>query len=329
MVDEVALGQALANQLVAAQAANPPPANRKVPTFEEAQEPSDWRLWRERFSTISEIARWNDLRRRRELYAAMKGAAARAVADIAIEDPAHPPAGHVPLTIDAVLTAYEARFVTVAASDAARAEFSTAVQLPAEPILEWHGRLRELFRRAYPAAEIDAGASGQLLRDRFIQGLDDAAVKEHVLDGRPGTYDECLTRAQNKAATLMIMNGGRTPKRTGLHAMGGGNRYSSASSQPSRGAPSMKCWFCGTEGHPMRECTAATTLAEAREFLSRKQGAATNAIGATSGARRNARRGNNNNNGNRKAAGGERGKKRINSMQEEGGGHQDTASGNE
>lgn len=251
-LDADALGLALGNALVNAM---PVGQGKKVPSLETV-DPDDWTEWRRRFQMIASIAAWNDLRKRRELYAAMKGPAAKAVSDIAVEDPPGDlPAGAVALDYAAVIAAYEARFLTAAASDQARADFQVAVQHPEETLLCWHGRCRELFIRAFPGADTQVGATGQMLRDRFTMGLEVRSIKEFLWDRRPDTYELCLTTAQTKEATLRLMEeGGR--KKAAVHAVGHSSGRSSSWSS--------KCFFCSEEGHQQRSCPQ---LDKARELL--------------------------------------------------------------
>jgi hypothetical protein len=192
---------------------------------------------------IATIANWSDLRRRQELYASMGGAAARVVSDILVEDPTARRWTHVEME-----AAYEARFVTQAASDQARADFSRAVQLPEESILEWHSRARDLFSRAYPGADPAMDPAGQMLRDQFTSGLDQSAIKEHVYDSRPKTYGACLDAAQAKTATLFLMVGKSGKSAKGVHAVGS----SAASSGNKSKRPS--CYFCNNPNHFQRDC---------------------------------------------------------------------------
>jgi hypothetical protein len=200
---------------------------------------------------IAQIAGWPDLRRRQELYASMSGTAARVVADIPLEHPTI-----VPWTATEMEAAYQGRFVTQEASDTARAEFSKSTQLPEESLLEWHSRNRDLFLRAYPGANINLDPGGQILRDRFTEGLDQAVVKEYTYDQRPTTYEHCLKYAQAKQATIMLMKGGKSAR--GVHAVG-------MSSDSEKNVPSSKgCYFCGSLEHFQRQCP---TLDKARKLL--------------------------------------------------------------
>lgn len=251
-MDADALGQALGNALAGALPGAG--AGKKVPTLESV-DPDEWLEWKRRFRMVAQIADWNDLRKRRELYAAMKGPAAKAVNDIAVEDPpGGPPAGGVALTYAAVEASYEARFLTAAASDQARADFQVAAQQPEETMLAWHGRCRELFLRAFPTANANGGATGQMLKDRFVMGVEVRAVREFLWDQRPNTYVDCLTVAQTKEATLRLMEEGK--KKPSMNAVGTSSGKTTFSDN--------RCFFCSQEGHQQRNCPQ---LDKARQLL--------------------------------------------------------------
>jgi len=98
--------------------------NRKVPSFAEADDPVEWMTWRSKFEMLGDIKEWDDERKRKERFAAMSGAAARAGSDIKVLDPAHgtagPPAGVVGLTYNDEITRKEERLVKAAASEMSR-----------------------------------------------------------------------------------------------------------------------------------------------------------------------------------------------------------------
>ena len=240
-----ALGQAIGNAIAGANQGQ----GKKVPQLESTS-PVDWKTWRKRFQTIVTIAGWNDLRARRELFAAMTGTAAKIVADIAIEDPAGGlPAGGVARTLDLVLTDYEARFVTTEASDQAEADFELAQQMTDETLLEWHARLRDLYLRAFPGADLDAGPGGRTLRKRFVAGLDNKDVRIHVYDHRPDNYNDCLNQAMRKQATLLMEKGNEKKGKSSAHVAAIGKPKPTNHLWPNPG-----CYFCNGQDHYLQDC---------------------------------------------------------------------------
>ncbi len=203
------------------------------------------------------IAGWNATRMKAELKAGMSGAAALVLRDIDIQDP---------WTFDQVKADYQDRFITPADSDQARADFSLAQQGAEESLLEYHSRLmlRELFTRAYPAAlgNINGALIGQILRDRFISGLFNPAMKEYTWDQRPANYIECLAVVQRKQATLQLLS---------PYPQGPNNRANRSSNDPrspagaysvglstfgsgSNVGTGFTCHFCKTTGHMLCQC---------------------------------------------------------------------------
>jgi hypothetical protein len=210
---------------------------------------------------IATIHAWDDLRKRQELFAAMAGDAARSVTDIAITDPPAPPAGYVDRTYALVVAEYAGRFITTAASDMAKSEFTTARQFTDEAILGWHARCRDLYLQAFPGSDANAaGQAGQLLRDRYTRGLDDETIREYVFDHRPATFQDCLMLAQNKMATMQMMDdsrGGKKKKDQSIHFINYSKNNSgnnNANKRPSGPADSRACYLCNEVGHFQHQC---------------------------------------------------------------------------
>lgn len=281
----IALNQDQWNDLIgqfgnlAANVNNPAPAaaaaaaggRKKLSTFSSGL-PADWRVWRRNFRTIAEINGWDDLRQRREAYAAMEGDAARAVSDIQIAAQNQ--------TIDQLLTSYEGRFVPEADGDLARADFLAARQRADETIIVWHTRLRELYMRAFPNQNPNASMQ---LRNHFAYHLLDPVIKMYVMDQRPATYADCLEVAQNKHANQLIFAATTGAKGMnalinaldplvasavippessgGVQAMGNrgfsrGKRTNFRSGGRGRGGSGGKttCWYCRKDGHVRDDC---------------------------------------------------------------------------
>ena len=173
-----------------------------------------------------------------ELYTALDGEAPKAVQDLDIGS----------MTFWELLQAYDERFVTRSGSDLAEAEFYAAKQLPDESILAWHARARELFLRAYPG-HITEGELGRHLRKVFIFGLSSRRITEFVWDSRPQSYTACLDLAQDKHATVAMLQQQRKES-SGIH-----NLQTPQTRNPSAVSPTLgPCHGCGQMGHLIRDC---------------------------------------------------------------------------
>ena len=239
---------------------------KKAPTFETGKA-TDWKNWRSRFETIRQIAGWNDLRSRRELHAAMSGTAASLVHDIEIEDTVPPAAAR---TFDQVIAAYEERFVPVAATVQAENDFDTAQQMADETLLEWHVRLRELYLRANPGADIDQGPGGKSLRRKFVAGIDNSEIRVYVRQHRPDTFQECLTIAQRQHAAMKEeQTDKKDRRRTHKDAQIVALHKTSTNDQGN-------CYYCGKSGHFLNSCPvlgrARSTPQRSKLQASRKGG---------------------------------------------------------
>ncbi|XP_070180861.1 uncharacterized protein [Littorina saxatilis] len=75
-----------------------------------------------------------------------------------------------------------------------RNEFKNRRKRRNEDIQEFGRSIQELAEKAYPE-DYNTGLEGILI-DKFIRGLDNAAMREHVLYGKPNTLDEAIEFAQ-------------------------------------------------------------------------------------------------------------------------------------
>lgn len=183
---------------------------------------SEWLTFKDHFRIIATTRGWNALRAKRELKASVQQSAADLVADIVIvNDP-------LVQDLDDLITAYENRFCPAANSDMARATFMKMQQTIEESIIAWHSRLRSVFIRAYPNAEIQHDPH---LINRFIMGLSDNKVKAHTYYTRPQTFADALNEASNNAAAVQVLK----QDAMGMHAGQGGLHAISAN---------IKCYIC-------------------------------------------------------------------------------------
>jgi len=282
------------HQLRQAQDNRPRVGGRKIldlPTY-SYNGVDDWMEFRARFETIAELNSLNNDEAKLALKGAMQGTASATIQDIDIRRPPR---------VEDVLNLYEARFLPASASQMARVNFEAAGQRGKEGIMQFHARLRTLWRRAYPNARDDV----QLIR-RFALGLRRREVREMVLRNNPATYGGALEIAQNELSVLDVTAitelgarivddteamdvsavqsnrrrpGGDQPyRRTPNPNLRDGEGKSNAARRLGRGV----CHFCREEGHWKNECTL---LARAARILQEDQKAAkryASAIGATS-----------------------------------------------
>ena len=202
----------------------------------------EWITWRANAVLTNEINGWEELRFKQEIKRAMEGEAARAVADIDITV-----VGQSPTQL---LDAFQARFLPREASKLARAQFAVATMISSESLLKWHSRLRDLFTLAYPTLEVE---DSTVLIDRFIMGIIDHRIKEHVLDANPDTYATALSEAQAKLATASLLSDRAQATGFGINALNTPGR-----TRPNQGSDTQNsntgCWYCNDPNHIRRDC---------------------------------------------------------------------------
>ena len=206
----------------------------------ESTSASDWKTWKEHFLAVRSINDWDRERASRELRAAMSGKAALLTSDIPIEGDGQ--------TLNQRIAAFEARFMPAAAGQVARVEFHGTSQRPDETIMIFHGRLRELFTRAYPDLTCN---TSQLAIQQFALGLADTEVGRFVLDRAPANYTDALNQAQIKSATEAALQQRRktTSGNVSIGSIDGRGAVEKGASNNI-----FQCWFCNEEGHLKKEC---------------------------------------------------------------------------
>lgn len=170
----------------------------------EKTDPLEFRTWRDNFETVTAINGWDQLRAKREIKAAMLKEAAALTRDIDIQ------VDDDDFTADQLLDAYEARFISPAASALAITEFQSAKQEAAETAVKFHSRLRGLFARAYPHHVDGANVNVDLI-SAFTQKLKHPETMMFCLTQAPATYAAALTLAQqHESALIRRKNASRT-----------------------------------------------------------------------------------------------------------------------
>ena len=223
-------------RLLAAVRLPPAGTDKKLTPFVTG-ESADWIAWKQTFLHVWRLKGWNQEVAKAQLAAAMEGAACRMVSDIPID--AAP--GNPAITCLALLEAYGNRFLPPAQSRLARQGFKDAQQKADESITAWHTRVRELFQRAHPNADLEHSIE---LVERFLLGLYDSKVREFTFLKLPQTMAQALTEASDAAATVACLRKtdgyGSRPAVQALDAVGA--------------VSNAKCYRCGDTGHFRRDC---------------------------------------------------------------------------
>lgn len=231
---------------------------KKLSAYGSGKE-TDFLTWRTHFTVVAEINNWNDLRQRREAFGAMENPAARLVSDLLYEDI---PENDIPLgghqrTIKDVLDSMESRFLTTAASRLARVSFNEAQQLAEESILTWHGRIRDLYIRAYPLMRAEEVMNNDPnLIDQFVIGIHRSQLKNEVYLKTPETFSSALTVAANTDAAMQALKAYEiTPIRRGIVKREINAVAGVVVGTDSNGTEShVQCYVCHEYGHRFRAC---------------------------------------------------------------------------
>lgn len=239
--------QLAAHQQPAGGAGGAPIVRRSLPSllFRD-EEKDDWKTFRRCFEQQIELQHYNDHEAQTCLAYSIRGNAAKIVDDI------HPNQPHGQ-TIADMLDRCEARFITPAASALARSQFETATQQASESLRLFHGRVRDLWRRAYPAAAQQADET--ILIRRFALGLRVVKVRDQVLRTNPLTYEAALDAAQTEQSVYVA-----THPEKAEHLAG---RRATPADEPMDisliGAiGNLRCYHCKGHGHFLRECPKLT-----------------------------------------------------------------------
>ena len=237
---------------------------------------SSWSAYLTQFKIIANQHGWNDDEKAMQLAASLKGPA--------LELLGHLPDDHC-MDFKKLADALNQRFGVEHQEEAFRAQFRTRARRPQEPLAELAQDIERLAFLAYPSAP--AEFRGILIRDQFIDALDDTELKISIRQTRPSALKDALSSALEMESIRRSMKpadtavGGTSGFKTRVANAGAESihhesilhqivqtlerierRQRSAAERtgPDEGSvgdrrsKDFSCWNCGRRGHLQRNC---------------------------------------------------------------------------
>ena len=225
----------------------------------------DWISFRKKFETHAETQRYDLQDGKNMLLTSMVGQAFVTASRL----------NHRDMTEDlqALLALYETKFLPPSASATAILKYDQAMQGAQETVLDWHGRLDNLWSRAYPRID-----GGQLLIKKFINGLRIKALRQFTMRAKPQTYDDALVSAMEEQCVQETTVFGQSYGQQVPQAGGGHPGHQGRGEPMEIGAmgEQKRCYNCNLFGHEKKDCKfmrRPTTLAVGSKGTSRPGGA--------------------------------------------------------
>ena len=234
-----------------------------------------WTAYRAQFQAVADQHRWNNQERATQLIACLRGPALEVL-------------GHLSQGVSAdfgmLSEALHQRFGSPHQEELFLAQFRDRIRQQKETLSEVAYDVKRLGTLAYPGAP--AEFLDRLIRDQFVEALNDPDMQIPVMQTNPATLHDALTCAQRiealkksygrkgtpfsgntgfKVRTAVADAGGQTPtldaisERLGRleQSVAAGISRQTRAGPPAAAAqrnPGTLCWHCGKPGHIQRNC---------------------------------------------------------------------------
>ena len=229
----------------------------KAPRLETV-EPEQFLIWRQNFADAAAVNEWGVNRAKVVARASLGGDAALLCHSI----PLGADVGADAVTLNGLLDLYENRILTPAAGAMSESLFEAAVQTAGEPVSKFHGRLRSLYIRAYPARANDYEQRRDLIK-KFLNGLHHPQVRLHAKAQVPATYTAAANAAEQYEAVLLSekpsSSRGGAINSISINGNSLGDLEKQLDSMSSISA-ATHCIFCGRSNHLVNNCFSLQKL---------------------------------------------------------------------
>ena len=233
----------LGRQLRAVNASGPPaapPQRFKAPTFANHPTNDCWLAFKQSFMHITKLNTWDQTMSKIVLLSSFTGEAARAAMHLDPDKYA---------SLNQLMMACQELFLPTAQSEMSRMIFDHAKQSGTETLLQWHARLRQLYLSAYTDAPQAPNHQMMLIR-KFIFGIKDLEVQQHVLRQCPQTYNDAITSAMNETSIAQVL----AAQRTGVYPVPQNAGAASGFDVSAIDPLTAVCYYCGITGHLKKDC---------------------------------------------------------------------------
>lgn len=213
-----------------------------------------WEAYKTQFELLASARQWSREEMALQLVCALKGAALEVLNQL----PAAQRSSYSEVT-----AALERRYGHQHQSEVFRTRFRARTRGPGETLTRLAQDLEVLVRRAYPEAGEELITI--LLRDQFVDAIDNQQLRIYVQQAHPKDLQEALARGLELESFLRTTrekpSGNHSPYK--VKAKKGSVGKSSSSPSPPPGEFKGNCFSCGQQGHSRKYCPGSKSSRKA------------------------------------------------------------------
>ncbi|KAK8407598.1 hypothetical protein O3P69_002272, partial [Scylla paramamosain] len=213
-----------------------------------------WEAYKTQFELLASARQWSRPEMAMQLVWALKGPALEVLNQL--------PAAQR-CSYSKVTATLERRYGYQHQTEVFRTRFRARLRGPGETLTRLAQDLEVLVRRAYPEASEEMITI--LLRDQFVDAIDNQQLRIYVQQAHPKDLQEALARGLEMESFLRTTrerpSGNYVPQR--VKAKKGAVQKAYSSPSPPLGEFRGKCYSCGQQGHTKRYCPQGSSSGKA------------------------------------------------------------------
>lgn len=195
-----------------------------------------WEAYQVQFEMLADANGWEPDQRAAQLATSLKGAAMEILSQLSSTERQN---------YQLLVAALNRRYGTEHQNEVYRARFRTRTRNKGETLQELAQDLANVAHKAYPSANADLLKI--LLRDQFIDALDNANLKIQVKQAQPANLQEALARALEFESYVKTSSDS--------FKTGGGSGFKAHKGEVTDGEKfTGNCYYCKKPGHKIFEC---------------------------------------------------------------------------